>query len=391
MAAGAEVTRFAPSPTGVLHIGSLYTAGLDLDVARHSGGVYVVRVENTDRVRLVPDAERQFRTAFEYFGMGADESPGNGAYGPYRQSERSGIYLSYVRDLLRQGRAYPCFETGEQAAGRAARQKPTGARPGYYGEWATWRDAPEDQVRQRLEERDSYVGRFRSPGLARRVSYTDRIRGELMFDDNRNDVVILKSSHNELRLPTYHFAHAVDDHLMRITVVIRTDEWLSSVPLHHQLFDALGFGRVEYAHAAPLMKQDGGSRRSCQSATIPRPTLPITSSRASRPRPCCTPVSAGSHRTWCGQWRPVSLTGTYSRGRTSTGSTRSRSLAASLGFAPNQKTFMKNPHAYPGSIADASAIIRVLITGTRQSPDLAEICAALGREEVIRRVRAVAA
>src|SRR5262249_44214917 len=153
-------------------------------------------------------------------------------------------------------------ETPEQAEARAARQKATGALPGYYGEWATWRDAPEEQVRERLRAGDAYVVRFRSPGLAgHRVSFTDEIRGELTADDNRNDMVILKRSDSSPRLPTYHLAHAVDDHLMRVTLVIRGEEWLPSVPLHHQLFDALGFERIRYAHVAPLMKQDGGSRR----------------------------------------------------------------------------------------------------------------------------------
>src|SRR5215469_16195395 len=259
---GAEVTRFAPSPTGWLHIGGVYSATLNQDVAHQSGGVYLVRIEDTDQARFEEGAASQFQAAFGYFGIGPDEDDDTGGYGPYTQSERAQTYLTYVRELMRQGKAYPCFETKEQAEARVARQRSVGALPGYYGEWAIWRDAPAEQVEQRLAAADPYIVRFRSPGVAgHRVSFTDEIRGEITQDDNRNDVVILKSSDSELRLPTYHLAHAVDDHLMRVTVVIRGDEWLASVPLHHQLFDALGFPRVRYAHVAPLMKQDGGSRR----------------------------------------------------------------------------------------------------------------------------------
>src|SRR6185437_14477766 len=261
--AGAEVTRFAPSPTGWLHIGGIFTASVNLDLARHSGGRYLLRIEDTDQARFSADALAQFEAGFDYFGIEADESDvAGGAYGPYTQSARAEIYLTYARELMRQGKAYPCFETPEQAEARVARQKTVGALPGYYGEWAIWRDAPEDQVRTRLEAGDPYVVRFRSPGIGgARVSFNDVIRGEISSDDNRNDVVILKRSGAELRLPTYHFAHAVDDHLMGVTLVVRGEEWISSVPLHHQLFDALGFARIPYAHVAPLMKQDGGSRR----------------------------------------------------------------------------------------------------------------------------------
>src|ERR1700677_5003916 len=163
---------------------------------------------------------------------------------------------------MRRDLAYPCFATKQELAEITERQKAAGALPGYYGKWAIWRDAAPDQVAERLAAGDPYVVRFRSPRLAGvRVSYTDAIRGGLTADDNRNDAVILKSSDQHPRLPTYHFAHAVDDHLMRISLVIRAEEWISSVPLHLQLFDALGFTRVRYAHVAALMKQEGGSRR----------------------------------------------------------------------------------------------------------------------------------
>src|SRR3984885_7187212 len=261
--AGAEVTRFAPSPTGWLHIGGIFTASVNLDIASRDGGRYLLRIEDTDQARFEEGALAQFEAGFEYFGIVADESDAvGGEYGPYTQSARAAIYQTYVRELMRQGKAYPCFETPSQAEARVARQKAAGALPGYYGEWAIWRDAPEDQVRARLANGDPYVVRFRSPGIGgTRVSFTDLIRGEITSDDNRNDVVILKRSDSALRLPTYHFAHAVDDHLMGITLVVRCEELISSFPLHHRLFDALGFPRFPYAHVAPLMKQDGGSRR----------------------------------------------------------------------------------------------------------------------------------
>jgi glutamyl-tRNA synthetase len=259
--AGAMVTRFSPSPTGAAHLGGVYVAMLDKDLARHSGGVYLIRVEDTDQSRTVDGALAQFDQAFGYFGVHADETAETGTYGPYIQSARAGIYLSYVREFLRDGRAYLCFATREELAAAAEEQRAAKVPTGYYGRWALWRDAPDEQVRAALAAGRPYVVRFRSPGTEGRITFTDLIRGELTMDANRNDVVILKSSDSPLRLPTYHFAHAVDDHLMRVTHVVRADEWLSSVPLHLQLFDAAGFERIPYAHIAPLLKQDGSAKR----------------------------------------------------------------------------------------------------------------------------------
>ncbi len=260
--ADAAVTRFCPSPTGSLHLGGVFVALLDRALARQSDGRYLVRVEDTDQEREVAGAAREFDRAFRHFGLTPDEAAGTGAYGPYLQSERAQIYLSHVRELLRAGRAYPCFATKEELAALTDEQRAAKLPTGYYGRWAPWRDAEAELVRARLAAGEPYVVRFRSPGeAAGRVSYTDIIRGTITADDNRNDVVILKSSANALRLPTYHFAHAVDDHLMRVSLVVRGDEWISSVPVHLQLFDALGFERIPYAHVAPLMKQDGKAKR----------------------------------------------------------------------------------------------------------------------------------
>ncbi|MCM4083550.1 glutamate--tRNA ligase [Paractinoplanes hotanensis] len=259
----AMVTRFCPSPTGPLHIGGIYVALIDRSLADAARGRYLLRVEDTDQAREVPGVRDQFERAFTYFGLPPDESDViGGAYGPYLQSRRAEIYLSYVRDLMRRGHAYLCFATREELAEQTAAQQAAKVPTGYYGRWAIWRDAPQSKVGEALAVGRPYVVRFRSevaPG--ERISYVDAIRGRIEFDANRNDVVILKSSDQPLPLPTYHLAHTVDDHLMRVNLVLRADEWLSSVPLHLQLFDALGFDRLQYAHIAPLLKLDRGNKR----------------------------------------------------------------------------------------------------------------------------------
>jgi glutamyl-tRNA synthetase len=232
------------------------------DLARHSGGAYLVRIEDTDQAREVAGALDQFRRAFAFAGLDADESvDAGGAYGPYRQSEREALYHSYARHLLRRGRAYLCFATKEDLAGITARQEALKVPTGYYGEWALWRDASPDDVGAALSEGRPYVVRFRSPNEAGRVRFDDAIRGRLEHEANRNDAVILKSSDTSPRLPTYHFAHAVDEHLMRVTTVVRGEEWISSVPLHLQLFAALEVEPPVYAHVAPLMKLIPGGKR----------------------------------------------------------------------------------------------------------------------------------
>lgn len=192
-----------------------------------------------------------------------DETDGHGAYGPYLQSAREQVYLTYVRELLRRGQAYPCFATKEELAEITARQQAAKLPTGYYGTWALWRDAPAEDVTARLAAGAPYVVRFRAPELpvGARASFTDAIRGPVTLEANHNDAVILKSSDQSPRLPTYHFAHAVDDHLMRVTLVVRGEEWISSVPLHQQLFAVLDFAPVTYAHIALLLKQVPGGKR----------------------------------------------------------------------------------------------------------------------------------
>jgi len=199
---GALVTRFCPSPTGFAHLGGVYVAMLDKDLARQSGGDYFIRIEDTDQARTVEGATAQFDAAFGYFGVTSDEDEATGAYGPYTQSARAEIYLTYVRAFLRDGRAYLCFATKDELAAATEEQRAGKVPTGYYGRWAIWRDAPDERVRERLAAGRPYVVRFRSPDEPGRISYTDLVRGTLEADANRNDIVILKSSDSVLRLPT---------------------------------------------------------------------------------------------------------------------------------------------------------------------------------------------
>ncbi len=259
--AGAIVTRFAPSPTGFLHTGGVYIATLGKNLAHHSGGVYFVRIEDTDQAREVAGSREQFARAFKYFDIESDENDSS-TWGPYEQSKREQIYHTYARELLRHDHAYLCFCTREELAQMQEQQLAAKVHTGYYGEWARCRNMSQAEVISRLEAGQPYTIRFRSPdGPPGRVEFVDLIRGRIEHQDNRNDIVLLKSSDQSPRLPTYHFAHAVDDHLMRVNLVLRGEEWISSVPVHLQLFRALGFEPVPYAHIAPLMKIEGSSKR----------------------------------------------------------------------------------------------------------------------------------
>jgi glutamyl-tRNA synthetase len=272
---GAWVTRFAPSPTGYLHTGGLYAAIIAQDLAHNSGGVYFVRIENTDAARELEDARRQFGTAFDYFSIHSDEAD-DAPWGPYEQRKRAPIYESFARELVAQGKAYPCFCTPEDLAALTARQQAAKVPPGYYGEWAACRHLDPAEAERRVREGVPYAIRFRAPdGPADRVAFDDMIRGRIEQLDNRNDAVILKRSDQDPRLPTYHFAHAVDDHLMRVNLITRGEEWIPSVPLHLQLFDALGFTPPSYAHIAPLMKLEGSSKRKLSKRKDPEATVEL--------------------------------------------------------------------------------------------------------------------
>ncbi|RLK53781.1 glutamate--tRNA ligase [Actinokineospora cianjurensis] len=516
---GAKVTRFGPSPTGFVHIGGVYVSTIDRDVSTHSGGVYFVRVEDTDQSREVEGALDQFTRAFDYFDLHPDESDADGAYGPYHQSQREQVYLTYVRQLLREGKAYLCFATKDELADISAKQQATKLPTGYYGKWAIWRDADPGAVAAKLAEGVPYVVRFRVPDDgAPRVRFTDAIRGDLEAEANRNDAVILKSSDTSPRLPTYHFAHAVDDHLMRVNLVVRGEEWISSVPLHQQLFAALDFEPITYAHIAPLMKQIPGGKRKLSKRKDPEAGVDfyieagyparailyylrgLANGRLAEvplDEALATPISldqcgvagplvdlvklediSADHiatltseqvldavRAWSqlydkdlvtvlddardlalraiaveregvenprkdlrkwsdfraayGFFFPTvftPLTGPTDDRVTPLGVTpdvirafatdladgyhhaddqpewfnQVRDLATKHGFAPSPKDFKKNPDAYPGSIREASQLVRVALTGSTRSPDLHAISQALGVDEVLRRLRALA-
>lgn len=510
---GAEVTRIAPSPTGFMHIGTIYVAMINSDVSHRSGGRYLLRIEDTDQARQVPGALEQFGEAFSYFGTLPDEEEGSGGYGPYHQSAREDIYLSYARELLRSGRAYLCFASAAELADIRRRQQEAKTPTGYYGSWALWRDASDADVRARLEQGAPYVIRFRSPGrTGARAEFTDVIRGPLSAEDNFNDVVLIKSSDQPVRLPTYHFAHAVDEHLMRVNLVIRADEWLPSVPLHLQLFAALDLEPPKYAHLAPLMKQIPGGKRKLSKRKDPEATVeyyiaagypapavlyylrglangrlaelplpqalaePIRLSECGAAGPlvdqakledisadyiatCGGEQILAQMRAWAAKYDPeiagvldaepelalaalaVERDGVqnprkdlrkWSDFRAAYGFFfprlftlispaderlaklpadlvrlfaadfadgyrddeqewfgQVRELAAKHGFAPSAREYKKDPAAYPGSINDASMIIRLALTGSAKSPDLASVSRVLGPGEVIRRVRAL--
>ena len=260
---GAVVTRFAPSPTGFVHIGGLYQALVARTVAKKTNGVFFLRVEDTDQKREVENGVTGIVNSLKDFDMGPDEGMISdteeiGNYGPYKQSLRKDIYQSYAKYLLEQGKAYPCFATQEELDEMRAKQEMAKVRTGYYGVWAKYRNLSLDEMAEKINAGVPYIIRFKSPGREdRKIKHKDLIKGNVEFPENDQDVVIIKSD----GLPTYHFAHAVDDHLMHTTHVIRSDEWLSSVPLHLQLFQELGFKAPKYAHISPIMKNDNGNKR----------------------------------------------------------------------------------------------------------------------------------
>ncbi len=260
---GAIVTRFAPSPTGFVHIGGLYQSLIARKLADQTEGVFFLRIEDTDQKREVENGVTDIVNSLKEFEIEPDEgmiseTEEKGNYGPYKQSLRKEIYKSYAKYLIEQGKAYPCFCTPEDVEEIRAKQEVAKIRPGYYGVWAKCRNNTVEEMCQKIKNGESYIIRFKSPGREdRKIKHHDVIKGNVDFPENDQDIVIIKAD----GLPTYHFAHAVDDHLMGTTHVIRGDEWLSSVPLHLQLFHELGFKPPKYAHIAPIMKNDDGNKR----------------------------------------------------------------------------------------------------------------------------------
>ena len=260
---GAIVTRFAPSPTGFVHIGSLFQALVAWKVAKQTKGVFFLRVEDTDQKREVENGVSGIVNSLNDFGIiptegMTDENNEIGEYGPYKQSLRKDIYQSYAKKLIEEGKAYPCFCTPETLEEIRSNQEKAKERTGYYGKWTRCRNMPIDMAAEKIKNGEAYIIRLKSPGNPdRKIKHKDIIKGNIDFPENDQDIVIIKSD----GLPTYHFAHAVDDHLMRTTTVIRADEWVASVPLHLQLFYMLGFKAPKYAHISPIMKMDGESKR----------------------------------------------------------------------------------------------------------------------------------
>ncbi len=260
---GAVVTRFAPSPTGFVHIGGLYQSLVAKKMAEQTEGVFFVRIEDTDQKREVDNGVNEILDALDDYGLSPDETVGTngkdkGNYGPYIQSARKEIYESYAKYLIEKGMAYPCFCTAEELEQIRENQTKAKERTGYYGKWTKCRNMPIDMAIEKIKNGTPYIIRLKSPGNPdKKIKHKDVIKGNIEFPENDQDVIIIKSD----GLPTYHFAHAVDDHLMRTNLVVRSDEWVASVPLHLQLFYCLGFKAPKYAHIAPIMKEENGNKR----------------------------------------------------------------------------------------------------------------------------------
>lgn len=259
---GAVVTRMAPSPTGFVHLGNLVQGLTSERMAHQSGGVLFLRVEDTDAKREVPGAVEVLINTLKHYGICFDEGAtmegDKGIYGPYHQRQRADIYHVYAKKLVSQGQAYPCFCTEEELAAMRETQEANKENTGYYGKYAIWRDRSMEDIQAQLDAGNPWVLRFRSTGsIEHQFKFDDLVKGKLTITENDIDHVLLKSD----GIPTYHFAHAVDDHLMRTTHVVRGDEWLPTLPFHIQLFQALGFKLPKYVHIGPLMKMDGTSKR----------------------------------------------------------------------------------------------------------------------------------
>lgn len=256
---GARVTRFAPSPTGYLHIGGLFASLVASLTAKKSGGVFYLRIEDTDKKREVEGGIQGIIDGLSYFGIEIDEgrvseSEDSGLYAPYRQSERKEIYQTFAKMLVEQGKAYPCFCTEEELEQIRAEQENEPIK-GYYGKYAKSRNLTFEQIEQNLKQGKAWTLRFKSEGdIEKKIIFTDFIKGKIEMSENVLDIVLLKQD----GIPTYHFAHCVDDHLMRTTHIVRGDEWIASVPVHIGLFKACGFKVPKYAHIAPIMKEEIG-------------------------------------------------------------------------------------------------------------------------------------
>ena len=263
----AEVTRMAPSPTGFIHLGNLYSALADERIAHRNGGVFYLRIEDTDEKRKVEGAVDTIINVLRYFDIEFDEGAGfsnedpQNAYGPYFQRQRVEIYHTFAKSLVEKGLAYPCFCTEDELNKVREEQEEEKVLTGYYGKYAVCRNLTLEEIEEKIKSGASYVLRLRSQGdPEKEIIFKDSIKGDIKLPENIHDIVLLKKD----GIPTYHFAHAIDDHLMRTTMVIRGGEWLASAPIHYELFHLLGFKMPAYGHTAHLMKFDeetGGKRK----------------------------------------------------------------------------------------------------------------------------------
>lgn len=270
----AAVTRLAPSPTGFIHLGNLYGALVDERLAHQSGGKMVLRIEDTDHKRKVEGAEAVIINALKYFGINFDEGVNlngeSGKYGPYHQSERKEIYQTVAKELVEKGRAYPSFATEEELEEIRNKQMAANENTGYYGKYAKDRNLTIEEIKEKLEAKEPWTLRLRSEGNPEEtLEIKDGIRGKVTIHPNNMDIVLLKQN----GIPTYHFAHVVDDHFMRITHVVRGEEWLSTLPVHIELFETVGWRHPIYCHTAHMMKMDNGNKRKLSKRKDPELSL----------------------------------------------------------------------------------------------------------------------
>lgn len=288
---GAKVTRLGPSPTGFIHLGNLYGAFVDERLAHQSGGTFYLRIEDTDDKRQVEGAVEAIISSLEFFGVTFDEgatmSGDKGEYGPYFQSQRVELYQTHVKQMVQKGQAYPCFCTEEELNAIREEQESLKENPGYYGKWAKHRNLTFEEIEERINYGESFVVRLKSQGThdcaeeeIKMISVEDGIRGTLMMPENDQDVVLLKTN----GIPTYHFAHVVDDHFMRTTHVVRGAEWLSSLPIHVELFQTLGWPLPIYCHTAQLMKMEDGNKRKLSKRKDPELSLDYYRSEGYHPK-----------------------------------------------------------------------------------------------------------
>ena len=278
---GAMVTRLGPSPTGFIHLGNLYGAFVDERLAHQSGGAFYLRIEDTDDKRYVDGAVETIITSLKFFGINFDEGAlldgEYGKYGPYYQSQRGEIYQCFAKELVKKGLAYPCFLTEEELSEIRASQEAAKETTGIYGKYAEKsRNLSLEEIERNISGGKPYVVRLKSSGNhalpadeIRHIEVEDAIRGRLSMPENNQDVVILKAT----GIPTYHFAHVIDDHLMRTTHVVRGEEWLMSLPIHVELFEKLGFEMPVYCHTAQLLKLDNGNKRKLSKRKDPELSL----------------------------------------------------------------------------------------------------------------------